>query len=139
MATGVTNATWWTCDGLTEVGSDVVLGAVAPGLYYASTESEGCTFVTDCVEVLPNSVEDLERQPLQVLPNPASNWVEVKWTHAADQITLHSPLGAPVRSESVSPLRNRVTWSLPDLSAGWYILSVSFVDGSVARTTLRID
>ena len=133
----------WTCDGGTILSGngtnqvEVLWDSVDIGLLCVTeTTSEQCIGTMVCIEVYPSTVGVNEFLSLEVeiYPNPASEYVTIKWNQFMEGVTYHllDSSGKLVRQGIIQKQDVRIETS--DLAAGKYVLRTkknSMVGGDI--------
>ncbi len=110
---------------------------LAEGTFAAVIQKGGCIDTTVCLRFSTTAISAQDDQPLQVYPNPAGRVLNLVWNTPANTITEGELIDLSGRRYLlVKP--EGLTWSLPALSPGMYILRVSS-RGQVYRTKLMIN
>lgn len=106
-----------------------------PGSYFVRiTDSIGCSAVSDTVDIIPTSVESVQDMFIDVLSNPITDAITLRWFAPAsdNELQLFSPLGILVRERKLSADRGQMAMEVSDLPAGNYLLLLR--SGSGLRT-----
>lgn len=108
-----------------------------PGIYTVETTFDGCSVFSDCIEIdsvaaEPNSVnENLLNAKINVFPNPAQDQLTIQ--HELNEtvaVTIYSLAGTEVAKTQV---HNNVTLSVSTLPAGYYLVKISTINGSITK------
>jgi hypothetical protein len=94
-----------------------------PGYYHLNiTDSAGCTWTSDTIQVVFTSVNEDELNESLVYPNPASGRINIESKSVLENIGIYNSLGELVYSEKITGVSHRV--DLNGLKPGIYMVSV---------------
>ncbi|MBK9289120.1 MAG: PQQ-dependent sugar dehydrogenase [Flavobacteriales bacterium] len=132
----------WSVDGALIPGADQqVLYPATVGNYSVLADlGPGCILASDTVLFQPVSIaEGNASSNFIVYPDPANDAFNVSWdqrTAGTVSMDLLDPLGRPVMHRSLSV--GRAALDVAGLSAGLYIVRLTFPDGVVAQRRIRL-
>lgn len=119
---------WWTCGGEPVDGAtEGELTGVPSGEYACSVTVGGCTWMSDCVELV-TGVDALQAPSLQVFPVPARDWVQVTWGFGTVALEVLNAQGQILERWPVPPGASSFRRAL-NLAPGAYFLT----DGTEVR------
>ena len=124
----------WTDDSGITVGTEEDLQNVNAGTYQCViTDEDGCILIVDDLDVNINSVEDIDYKGFSIMPNPASNTVNIALnTNVLTDLEVMDTNGRLVYS---SQILNSTELDVSGWDQGVYFVSIS---NELGRTTSRM-
>ena len=124
----------WTDDSGITVGTEEDLQNVNAGTYQCViTDEDGCILIVDDLDVNINSVEDIDYKDFAIMPNPASNTVNIALnTNVLTDLEVMDTNGRLVYS---SQILNSTELDVSGWDQGVYFVSIS---NELGRTTSRM-
>jgi hypothetical protein len=140
-ATGGIEYQWYNCDNNQPISgaTNPIYEAIQNGNYAALvTDANGCTEMSDCVNVTGIGINEINSYQVVIVPNPASQSVTIQLSQPTSQskIVITDIIGRNIISQSAN--NSSTTISLADVADGSYFVQLLVDDKIVATKKLVV-
>lgn len=124
---------WYTCDGEAQIITGEIYSQFSPvqsGFYAVSVNRDGCTVMSECIQFVKSSVDDISyNQKIILYPNPTSDRVTLVLSKRANLIELSVyNVNGRLMFEKSKKSSDNVALDLSDVPNGMYLLEL-LIDG----------
>jgi hypothetical protein len=110
-------------DTIPEANSSM-LTMTTSGSYYVITRDNFCRFSSDTIQHVVTGLMQEDEEMITIVPNPASNYIEVLGLKDSDEVTVHDLMGRQLNHKNPQ-LNKSLTFTLDGYSRGLYFVQVN--------------